>query len=748
MILLLCLLLFASSVAASTATEVVVLDTLEVVAKDGTKQNQPSQRAVPYYQIAQHALPVPKDVTVSIPNLYMPSYGSSMTSSIYVRGLGSRLDQPVVQIIVDGVPLLDKNAFDADLLDLRQVTFLPGAQATMYGRNAMGGVLNLTTLQPMDFYDWSLQAKIGYSTANTVKASASVFQHVRRAFAYTVGAAYRRTDGFYTNAFNGSSVDAGQSASGRVVLQWLPQDHWTITATTNGSWTKEGAFPYASAQSGIIAYNSPSSYLRYFLSQSVKAVYESDDYHAQIVGSYQFLEDDMVMDQDYTPAAVFTLNQHQRQHNVYVDGIIRSKRPVAWYDWSVGVTGYGKFNTMSAPVTFLREGIESLILDNANKGIRTAFPADSLEISETQMPIYSHFDLTNIAAAVYHQSTFTPIEGLSIQVGLRADVEYSAMRYNASAQMNYRMTAFMAESKTYQELMSGDVSQTFFRLLPKVQIRYDWEKISLSASVARGTKAGGYNPQIFSTIMQNRMMQGLMNSMGVHLASSNSGVDLSSVSITSYRPESAWTTELNVSYRPFARDEIGQLTLQTTAFYSDVRDQQVTVFPSGKTTGRMMSNASHARSAGCEATARYVYRNAHWTAVADLSYGFTDARFITFDNGMGVYDDNVVPYAPRHTFSASVQGSYSWNNDWSLQWVVSTHGKGKLFWDEANTHVQPYYQVLDASVAVSWQFLTLQLWARNIIDTSYDVFYFVSMENAFLQRGKPRELGLTVTINY
>ena len=42
---------------------------------------------------------------------------------------------------------------------------------------------------------------------------------------------------------------------------------------------------------------------------------------------------------------------------------------------------------------------------------------------------------------------------------------------------------------------------------------------------------------------------------------------------------------------------------------------------------------------------------------------------------------------------------------------------------------------------------TLSLWCRNLTLTRYDVLYFESIGNAFLQRGRPREWGVTLTIN-
>ena len=40
-----------------------------------------------------------------------------MTSSIYVRGLGARIDQPVIGLNIDNVPVLNKDNFDTELAD-------------------------------------------------------------------------------------------------------------------------------------------------------------------------------------------------------------------------------------------------------------------------------------------------------------------------------------------------------------------------------------------------------------------------------------------------------------------------------------------------------------------------------------------------------------------------------------------------------------------------------------------------------
>lgn len=57
-----------------------------------------------------------KNVSEIAPNFFIPDYGSRMTSSIYVRGIGARIDQPSVGLTVDNVPFLNKDNYDFDLV--------------------------------------------------------------------------------------------------------------------------------------------------------------------------------------------------------------------------------------------------------------------------------------------------------------------------------------------------------------------------------------------------------------------------------------------------------------------------------------------------------------------------------------------------------------------------------------------------------------------------------------------------------
>lgn len=98
--------------------------------------------------IAARQIDALKDISAFVPNLYMPDYGSKMTSAIYIRGIGARSSGQSIGLYVDNVPYLDKSAFDFELNDIQRIEVLRGPQGTLYGRNAMGGIVNIYTLSP------------------------------------------------------------------------------------------------------------------------------------------------------------------------------------------------------------------------------------------------------------------------------------------------------------------------------------------------------------------------------------------------------------------------------------------------------------------------------------------------------------------------------------------------------------------------------------------------------------------------
>ncbi|MDE5624040.1 MAG: TonB-dependent receptor, partial [Alistipes sp.] len=93
----------------------------------------------------------------------------------------------------------------------------------------------------------------------------------------------------------------------------------------------------------------------------------------------------------------------------------------------------------------------------------------------------------------------------------------------------------------------------------------------------------------------------------------------------------------------------------------------------------------------------------------------------------------------------SVATGADWLREVVLQ--VGARGTGPIRWDEANTRQQDFFMLFDAAVSLRHSRYSLDFWGRNLADASYEVFYFKSMGNEFVQRGRPRTMGITLSIN-
>ena len=679
-----------------------------------------------------------KDLSAVVPNFYQPDYGSRMTSSIYVRGFGARIDQPVVGVNVDEIPYLNKNSYDFDLFDIARIEVLRGPQGTLYGRNTIGGQLNIYTLSPLGYS--GVRASAEYGTGNTVRAKASYYGRMSDNFGISVGGFYTRTDGFFDNAYDGSDCDRGHSAGGRVRMVWQGADGWSIDNVASVGSSLEGGYAYclydeASGAVSPVNYNGPNSYERVNVTDGFVVKHAGEKMLFTSATGYQYLYDRMLIDNDFTPRSLFTLVQQQREHALTEDIVLRSNDDSRRWQWITGAYGFYKRLRMEAPVTFLEDGIGDLILGAANAGIQSVMPWAELMIEESAFDIASNFKIPTYGLALYHESSLRAGRW-RFTAGLRLDYEASRMDYDNYTSIHYRLSPMMPQFKELSMPFAGRERMDFLELLPKFAVNFSTGAGELYVAASRGYKAGGFNTQIFSDILQNRLMAAMMEDMGMPAQPS----PYNEASATTYKPEYSWNYEAG-GHLAFAE---GRVRTDFSLFWIECRDQQLTVFPEGTTTGRMMSNAGRSRSRGVEVSLS-------WNLTTRLgvwgSYGFTDARFVKFDDGEADYAGNVLPYAPRNTVSLGATYRLHVGARMLDDVVVncSWQGAGKIYWNESNTLSQNFYSQLGASVDLHKGDFTLSLWGRNLTGTDFYTFYFKSVGNSFFSHGKPRQLGLTLS---
>ena len=672
-----------------------------------------------------------KELTAIAPNFYQPDYGSRMTSSIYVRGFGSRIDQPVVGMNVDERPVMNKNGYDFDLFDIDRVQIVRGAQGALYGRNNSGGAINVYTLSPLHFQGKRLTLE--YGNENHLRLKASHYAAPSKSFGWSSSVFFSHSDGFFMNRERGEKCDGGENIAVRLRGQWLPSDGWSIDNTFTAGYTDEGGWAYRQYSADAlapVAYNDPCSYRRFSVGNGVVVKRFFDGFTLSSTTGYQYMRDRMRIDNDFTPLDYFSMGQYQNEHSVTQEFVARSKEKSA-FSWQTGLFGFYKHNRMSAPVRFKRYGIDNLILKNANEYYYHLLGPDrELSFRDDNFTIEDDFVIPAYGAASYVQLGYK-VAGFELSAGLRLDYERSTMDYDSRSLVHYKTYKNSEEYTALPVDFVGDNSTDALELLPALSLSYskEWGMVYLSAR--KGFKAGGFNTQLFSDILQSKLTGMLIGS----------GLD-ADASSTVYKPETNWTYELGTHLSPLSS---GALRLSATLFYIDCHHQQLTVFPKGLSTGRMMSNAGESFSCGVEAS--MAYRVGDFTINA--AYGYTHAEFKKYRSGDNDYSGKILPYAPRETVSANVEYRMPVSREFAnfLVLNVGWTGVGRIYWNEENTLSQAFYGLLSASLTWEKGIFGASLWGKNLLDEQYNTFYFCSIGNDFFAQGKPLQFGVSLHIN-
>lgn len=710
-------------------------------------------------EMSRYQIEEVKDLSLKVPNLLQPDYGSKTTSTLYIRGIGSRMDQSAVGLYVDGIPYLNKSAYDFDFCNLSQIKVLRGPQGTLYGRNTLGGIIDLRTQMP-DSTSHSTQAEVTYGKFNTVGVKAGHYNHVGP-IGIGLNGYYKRHDGYFTNHYNHTDVDDEQSAGARMNLTYS-QNRWKFSGTASYDWSHQNGYPYAQIDStgnnSRIDYNEKSTYERQLFTGGLRVEYTLPKVQISSATSYQYLKDNLHMDNDFTAQGLFTMSQKQTENDVTEEVLVKSdykdgKRHL--YNYLFGVSGFYKHLDIASPVNMKDEGISQLIESNVNNVAALQQMGMKLDITDSNLPIGCNFSYPGMGAAIFHQSTFDLNKHWQLQGGIRLDYERTELDYAANLQTHYTFAPMLTEERTVNTALDGNESQDFTQLLPKLALKYRFSNDKMVyASVAKGYKSGGYNTQMFSDLIQYQMQgdlkQDLYNQIPSYLTSvremmapiltGQKAVDVKQT--IAYKPEYSWNYEVGTHLKINDR-------LQTDAalFYIQCKDQQITVFSDLTGIGRMTKNAGESESYGAEVSA-------NWQATSHLmvegSWGYTHATFKDYQaNDSTNYKGNYVPFVPQQT--VNIGATYSMpllKAKWIDHLILHADygGAANIYWNEENSRQQDWYGTLNGSVMVTKDYWKIKIWGKNLTNEEYNTFYFEELGNQYVQKSKPLQFGVTVGV--
>ena len=173
-----------------------------------------------------------RDLAGRVPSLVVDSVTAGPSSAaISIRGISfediEKSFDPAVGVVVDGVFIGTNTGQLLDSFDMERLEVLRGPQGTLFGRNTIGGVINVTRTRPTD--DAGIRASAAYSTFDTVRGRVVINSGtLGDIVAIKVFGFYDRTDGFYNNVTKGSREGEYETLTGGVTLEFNPTD--TISA--------------------------------------------------------------------------------------------------------------------------------------------------------------------------------------------------------------------------------------------------------------------------------------------------------------------------------------------------------------------------------------------------------------------------------------------------------------------------------------------------------------------------------------
>ena len=676
-----------------------------------------------------------------VPSFSMPQYGSRLTSSMYIRGIGSRINNPAVGIYYDNIPLMSKAAFNHHFYHIDRVDVLRGPQSTLYGMNTEGGLVHIYSKNPMVYQGTDIHMGIGIGL--TSHAEIAHFHRPTEQFAFSAAAFWNGQRGFFKNQALDEWNDKLQEAGGKMRFVYQPTRRLTLDLTADYQWTRQNAFPYGVYDEEANSVQDPSTtlmngYKRQMVNTGLTVSYKADSWLLSSTTSWQYLRDHMEMDQDYQPADFMHLTQIQKQQALTQELIMRSHGQRKWH-WTFGVFGSYQWLRTDAPVTFgpgMNDMTAARILKMMPDYVVAMFKV--FEIPEFNVTETFHTPSASVGA--FHESTLSLTDRLDVTIGLRYEYSKVKIDYNTAGlvALHYSIPPIDQTNRLTAVIANGS-DRSFHQLLPKVGATYrlDDSGSNIYATVSKGYRAGGYNIQMFSEIYQSEFMKkGKTLSTG-DVTISYTDDDYRAVDETiSYDPEESWNYEAGAHLNMLD----GKLHADISLYYMQIKNQQLSMMSPDNNFGRIMVNAGKSHTMGFELSlrGRAFDDRLDWFC----NVGAVKAQFDEYDT----YNDNTIPFVPSMTFSLG--GNYRID-----RFLVGADVKGQGYteWNEANTFGQKAYVLLGAHVGYDFGSCQVKLWGRNLTDAKYNTFAVESKATGealrFAQRGNPLQLGIDLNVH-
>jgi len=634
------------------------------------------------------------DLVAYVPN--MNFYSSYIVGCHETNFRGIHMSQfteknPVV-IFIDGIPQDNLSNYGTNIIDIERVEVLRGAQGTIYGKNAIGGVINIITKTPGN----EIESKIVGETAENGTYRGKGYINapiVKDKLFLGLSGGYYETRGYMKNSHEqGGYFDGKESVNLNSRLRWTPGDKTEVNFHANIAQTQYESGMSIYATDDTVRYYDNKHPDDYTDSDSVLSAlnisYEGNGYQFRSITTYNYNQIDLNHDQGFMGLAGRKKRRDSSSDSLAQEFRVQSKNKKQGIKWLGGL--FFSRETM----TYDKNG---MIFDTTPRWGYDMFAnwAD---------------DSTDYTTAVFGQTTIPLPWRFALTGGLRYE--------RIDKEMDYRYEVFRTDT---HEILPGDgnlitynIEDDWDAFLPKGVISWNAnEDIMIYGSVSKGYLAGGFN---WCEHVKSRAKFDEQTSIDYEL-----GV------------KTAWFDN--------------RLILNANLFYMDIKDMHVYTAPDNLT--YLTSNAGEAHSQGVEIE----FRAKPWRGV-DLmaSLGIVDAQYDEYTKytptPQGVRTDDCtgkkLEGTPEYTFSLAAQyrsrvGFFS---------RIELQGTGKYYFDDYNSINQDAYEIVNAKIGYEGPGWDVYFYGSNLLDKEYFSFGRKNSSGIMANVGEPQVFGMTASIKF
>ena len=656
-------------------------------------------------KIKEYRLWNSRELTAIVPNLYAASSGDDRNVT-GIRGIVTTSYDPAVATYIDGVNQFSLDTYIAQLSDIERIEVLRGPQGTLYGRNAMGGVINIISKQPGNRLSGFGEINIGDNGQQRYSAGLR-FPIVKNKLFMGLSAVYDQRDGFYTNAFNNTDFDDRNSMLGNYFIKWMPCSKWSLTMNVKHQQNRNyGPFPLVNgieesfSNPFVLNQDAIGKMIDNSFNSSLSVNYAGRSFNFSSQTAYQsnYRYYTKPLDGDFSP----------------IDGVtIINDFGDKWNKVKV-ISQELKFTNPAASASRLKwtAGTYLFYQDNPTKQA-VHFGNDALLVGapDVNFSIINSTKGKSSGIAFFGQGTYAITKKLSIVAGLRYDHEKK--EYNILGQYQKDPDP----NPQFDTRPDTSASASFNAFSPKLGLSYTINTNSnIFITYSRGYRTGGLTA----------------------LSS-----DPSQPPLFPYDPEYSNNIEAGIKNSLLGK----RLQLNITAFYTRVTDAQVPtlILPDAVT---ITKNAGQLTSMGIELEVSAAPVKG---LQVDYNFGYSNASYsnlkLSQNGSVADLDGKKQIYTPEETSMLALQYEYAIGKKQLVRLTARAEWFfiGKQYFDLSNNIKQNDYSLYNIRFGITAKNTSLMFWARNLSDKKYIAYAY---DFGAIHLGDPKTIGATLFYNF